>query len=46
MSSHEASHATESQDPVENVIHSVPVILPLAGAVLIFLLALIAVAMA
>ncbi len=46
MSSQEASHNPETQDPVESVIHSVPIILPAAGAVLIFLLALIAVAMA
>ena len=45
MSSQEASHATDSQDPVESIIHSIPIVLPVVGAVLIFLLALIAVAM-
>jgi hypothetical protein len=33
-------------DPVEAVVHSMPLVLPLAGAVLIFLLAFIAVSMA
>ena len=33
-------------DPVESVVSSMPLILPLAGAVLIFLLAFIAVSMA
>lgn len=46
MSSHEASHDTASHDPVENVVHSMPVVLPLVGGVLMFLLAFIAVYMA
>ena len=33
-------------DPLENIIHSVPIVLPLAGGVLMFLLAFIAVYMA
>ena len=33
-------------DPVENIIHAVPIVLPLAGGVLMFLLAFIAVYMA
>jgi hypothetical protein len=33
-------------DPVESIIHAVPLVLPLAGGVLIFLLAFIAVYMA
>ncbi len=33
-------------DPVEAVVSSIPLVLPLAGAVLIFLLAFIAVSMA
>ncbi len=38
--------APVEKDPVEAVIHHVPVVLPLAGAVLMFLLAFIAVFMA
>jgi len=30
-------------DPVESIIHAIPIVLPAAGAVLIFLLAFIAV---
>ncbi len=45
--SSQPSHAThESDDPIENVVHSVPVVLPLAGGVLMFLLAFIAISMA
>jgi hypothetical protein len=33
-------------DPVESVVSSMPLVLPIAGAVLIFLLAFIAVSMA
>ena len=33
-------------DPVEAVVHFMPLVLPLAGAVLMFLLAFIAVSMA
>jgi hypothetical protein len=33
-------------DPVENIIHAVPIVLPVAGGVLMFLLAFIAVYMA
>ncbi|MFV0679276.1 hypothetical protein [Ottowia sp.] len=36
----------DSQDPLEAVTRYIPVVLPLAGAILIFLLAFIAVAMA
>ena len=52
MSSNEPRHSHghgqthEPQDPVEAIIHSVPIVLPLAGAVLMFLLAFIAVYMA
>ena len=44
MSAHNDSHT--SDDPVENVVKHIPVIIPAAGAVLIFLLAFIAVFMA
>lgn len=42
------SHGEEAipHDPVENIIHAIPIVLPLAGGVLIFLLAFIAVYMA
>ncbi len=46
MSSQQPHTTPESEDPVENVVHSVPVVLPLAGGVLMFLLAFIAVSMA
>ncbi len=42
-----ASHdATAEKDPIEAIVKHMPVVLPLAGAVLIFLLAFIAVFMA
>ena len=44
MSTHNDTHA--SQDPVEGVVKHIPVVIPVAGAVLIFLLAFIAVFMA
>ena len=41
-----ASHdVTAEQDPIEAVTRHIPLVLPLAGAVLIFLLAFIAVSM-
>jgi hypothetical protein len=48
MSSNDTHHhaANESQDPVERVVHNMPIVLPVAGGVLIFLLAFIAVFMA
>ena len=44
MSAHKDSHT--SDDPVENVVKHIPVVIPAAGALLIFLLAFIAVFMA
>jgi hypothetical protein len=44
MSAHNDSHT--SNDPVESVVKHIPVVIPVAGAVLIFLLAFIAVFMA
>ena len=35
-----------AEDPVEQVVHAVPIVLPLVGAALMFLLAFIAVYMA
>ena len=37
---------TVHHDPVENVTKHIPVVIPLAGAIMIFLLAFIAVTMA
>jgi hypothetical protein len=44
MSAH--TPKTESQDPVENIIGVIPVVLPAVGAALMLLLAFIAVFMA
>ena len=38
--------AIDQQDAVESIVHHMPVVLPVVGAVLIFLLAFIAVFMA
>jgi len=46
MSAKPATHETESDDPVEKIVPMIPLVLPLAGGVLIFLLAFIAVFMA
>ncbi len=40
--SHDADHA----DPIESLVHSVPVVIPVVGGLMIFLLAFIAVFMA
>lgn len=48
MSSNPTPHhaAPDPQDPVERIVHSMPIVLPVVGGVLIFLLAFIAVFMA
>lgn len=46
MSSHEPSSPDAPADLVESIVHHMPVILPVGGAILIFLLAFIAVTMA
>ena len=48
MSSHDTPHPSpaDSEDPVERIAPSIPIVLPVVGGVLIFLLAFIAVAMA
>ena len=45
MSDHQHAHAAD-QDVVEAIVPLMPIVLPVAGAVLIFLLAFIAVFMA
>ena len=41
------SHQPEQfNDPIENIVHSAPVVIPVLGGLLIFLLAFIAVFMA
>lgn len=50
MSSPEPRHThgetTEPQDPVEGIVKSMPIVLPVVGGVLMFLLAFIAIYMA
>jgi len=46
MSNHTPSTKDQASDPVEDVVSSMPIVLPLVGAVLMFLLAFIAVKMA
>jgi hypothetical protein len=46
MSSHTPDSKAQASDPVEDVVSSMPLVLPLVGAVLMFLLAFIAVSMA
>ncbi len=43
---HTEHHHSEEQDVVESIVPLMPIVLPLAGGVLIFLLAFIAVFMA
>ena len=48
MSADHSSHhnASEEVDVLESIVHQIPVVIPVAGAALIFLLAFIAVSMA
>lgn len=50
MSSPEPRHshgeALEPKDPMEAIVHAIPIVLPVMGGVLMFLLAFIAVYMA
>lgn len=47
MSSQDNPSASDTpHDPIEDIVHSVPIVLPVAGAVLMFLLAFIAIYMA
>lgn len=40
------SQQPQSTDPIEDIVHTAPVVIPLLGGLLIFLLAFIAVVMA
>lgn len=40
------SHQNQSSDPIENIVYSAPVVIPVLGGLMIFLLAFIAVFMA
>ena len=46
MSAPSQQHATESDDVVEKIVPLMPIVLPVAGGVLMFLLAFIAVFLA
>lgn len=46
MSSHNSQPSPQSDDTVEGIVHSMPIVLPVMGGVLMFLLAFIAVSMA
>lgn len=46
MSAPAHSDSNQAHDPVEAVVPAIPVVLPVVGAVLMFLLAFIAVSMA
>jgi hypothetical protein len=46
MSSHDNTTPAGQTDVVESIVHHMPVVLPVGGAILIFLLAFIAVMMA
>jgi hypothetical protein len=46
MSHQPQTHGNQEVDPLESIIHSVPIVIPLLGGLLIFLLAFIAVFMA
>lgn len=46
MSNPTPAHDASPADPLESVVHSIPVVIPVVGALLIFLLAFIAVVMA
>lgn len=46
MSNPTPAHDASQTDPLESIVHSIPVVIPVVGALLIFLLAFIAVVMA
>ena len=43
---HGPGETTEHHDPVDNIVHAIPIVLPVVGGVLMFLLAFIAIYMA
>jgi hypothetical protein len=43
---HSHGEAHEPTDPMESIVHAVPIVLPVMGGILMFLLAFIAVYMA
>jgi hypothetical protein len=43
---HTASHDAAEHDPVDDIVSAMPIVLPVMGGVLMFLLAFIAVSMA
>lgn len=43
---HSHRETDQPHDPVEDIIHAVPIVLPIAGGVLMFLLAFIAIYLA
>lgn len=45
MSQHSPANDANQVDPLESIVHSIPLVIPLAGGLLIFLLAFIAVFM-
>lgn len=46
MSAHQPADTAHDADPVEEVLPLIPIVLPLVGGVLMFLLAFIAISMA
>jgi hypothetical protein len=46
MSNPKATHDQQPVDPIEAIVPSIPVVIPVVGGILIFLLAFIAVFMA
>ena len=48
MSHHTDTHTNDANpvDPLESIVHSIPLVIPVAGGLMIFLLAFIAVFMA
>ena len=46
MSHPTPTHDAHSADPLESIVHAIPVVIPVVGGLLIFLLAFIAVSMA
>ena len=44
--SHPTTNQTQNADPIEGLVHTIPVVIPVLGGLMIFLLAFIAVFMA